>query len=806
MKTLTPAFAAHIREPVTTLAICWRIQKSTGELVLGTQHDRDITVGVSQHLIVDLTGIYRAQAAITGSDVKSGSDMSVDNMEVEGATDRTGDEVVIDLTVDDIEAGTLDNAPVTVFLVNWADPDSGQAILRRGQLGALSRDSHGRYRTEVRGLAQLLSQNVGNIYQETCNVVRFGDARCRYDVDSILIDAPITAVTSNKQFSIAEPGATPPAGYPPGGEVLFLSGENEGFTREVKTATAAGGSLTVTLYEELPADVDIGDDIRLTPGCDRRWSTCRAYNNLANFRGWGVYIPGTLAMMRGPAPGQCEVPLPTLPDTTGPTAPTISAVGSSSSAISISRTANATDADGILHYETQRSLAGAGVWTTIDTSNDNPLSVSGLTADTAYDFRQRGVDTLGNIGAYSAVASASTEASDAIGPTAPTISASAASSSSISISRTVDSTDDDGVLNYQTQRSLAGASAWTTFDTSNSNPLAASGLSQDTAYDFRQRGMDTLGNPGAYSAVATETTMEGSPSDWEDVTVGMSGLGAELATAGRKVRLDLTGSDYGLRLDSVNGASSSQLLTGAFDGSAAIELRPQTGTTSNSNQTYVGVANGADLWNGGTTDVAQVNIGFCIYYGARYIDLAATAKVTGVIGAQSLGGETSGSASRAAIFENTYAGERIFAVTATTVQSYHQPVSGYFPEDGADSNKLMLLGTSIDHGNDPPLVGQEWLYFEQEVDYRRDRGNPNGRNRLDVWSRDGYLGYLEIPLTHRPDWDFTYQYAAYFEYLGGLFNNPSTANANNFFRVSHVIFSNNRAKDDRIGPPPGFLP
>lgn len=310
MKTLTPTFASHIREPVTTLAVCWRIEKNNGELVLGTQHDRDITITDSQPSIVDLTGVYRAQAGITGSDMQSSSDMSADNMEVQGATDRTGDEVAIDLTVYDIEAGTLDYAPVVVFLVNWQSPDSGQAILRRGRLGALTRDSDGRYRTEVRGLAQHLSQNIGFVYQETCNVVRFGDSRCGYDVSSIQITAPITAVTSNKQFSIAAPGTPPPAGYPLGGEVMFMTGENAGFVREVKATTVAGGVLTLELYEELPADVVVGNEIQITPGCDRRWSTCRAYSNLVNYRGWGVYIPGTLAMMRGTTPGECEVPLP----------------------------------------------------------------------------------------------------------------------------------------------------------------------------------------------------------------------------------------------------------------------------------------------------------------------------------------------------------------------------------------------------------------------------------------------------------------------------------------------------------------
>lgn len=310
MKTLTTAFATHIQQPVTKLTVCWHVQKNNGELLLGTQHDRDIVIAVSQPTIVNLVGTYSAQAAITGSDVRSSSDGSVDNLEVEGATDRSGDEIAIDLTVADIEAGTLDNATVTVFLVNWADPDAGQVILRRGRLGALSRDSDGRYRTEVRGLAQLLSQSVGLVYQETCNVARFGDSRCNFAVATIQIDDVVTTVTNRKVFTIAEPVTAPPAGYPAGGEVLVLTGDNEGFTREVKASTVADGLLTIELYEELPADLLVSDEVRFTPGCDRRWVTCRAYDNLVHFRGYGVYIPGTLAMMRGPAPGECAVPLP----------------------------------------------------------------------------------------------------------------------------------------------------------------------------------------------------------------------------------------------------------------------------------------------------------------------------------------------------------------------------------------------------------------------------------------------------------------------------------------------------------------
>lgn len=302
---------------------------------------------------------------------------------------------------------------------------------------------------------------------------------------------------------------------------------------------------------------------------------------------------------------------------------------------------------------------------------------------------------------------------------------------------------------------------------------------------------------------------------WEDVSVGYSDMPAELGGAdGTKVRMDITGTDWGVQVDTVNDASVTRVVGGAFDGGDCIRIVPPSGSTPNENQTYACIMRGLDLSDGGAKNVAQTNLGFCIKWGSRYWDLAGTAKVTGILAAQTVGGDPNASASRAGFFEAFLdSGDsdfrRVLSVTATTVASYHYPVSGIFQNTGDDEDKLLILGDTINHANDPPLVGSEWLYCEQEVDYRQDRGNADGRNRLDIWSRDGYLGFLEIPLTHRElgggEWDFSYQYARMIEYIGGLWNDPSTANANNYLDVSHPIVAVNRAKDARIGPPDEFL-
>jgi uncharacterized phage protein (TIGR02218 family) len=305
MKSIPAALAAHLRGETSTLAVCWLVEKSNGTVIRGTEHDRDIVVTAAGSPPINLSGRYYARANITGSDTRLSADLSADNMEVDGATD--GD---VDVTVAEMEAGVMDNAPVTIFLLNWRDPSAGQVILLRGRLGALSRDSDGRYRVEVRGLGQLLAQNVGQTYADRCNVVRFGDARCKFNTASITGDGVVSTVASRKAFAVAFGSPTPafPATLPAGGEVHFTSGENSGFAREVKTATYVADVLSVELYEELPAELEVGDSVSFTPGCDRRYETCRdLYDNLANFRGYGVFVPGALRLMAGPAPtGQCN--------------------------------------------------------------------------------------------------------------------------------------------------------------------------------------------------------------------------------------------------------------------------------------------------------------------------------------------------------------------------------------------------------------------------------------------------------------------------------------------------------------------
>lgn len=299
MKIIDVLFRQHLRGDATTLATCWMLELSNGQVIRGTDHDRDLSVTSTER---GVEGLYSAAANITGTDIKSASDMSVDNMEVNGAL-AGGDIVINDLTVPQIEAGLADKAPVQIFLVNWADPDLEQVILRRGFLGEIVRTSDGAYKTEIRGLTQSLSQNIGSTYSDRCKVKRFGDSECGVNINSVQRNGVITSVTSRRLFSATVTPSTSPSisTYFSLGIIRFLTGDNAGFEREVKRAPFTAGSIAVQTWDEMPDDVTVGDTFIIEPGCDRLLGTCDdVHGNVINFRGYGVYIPGMDAISKGP--------------------------------------------------------------------------------------------------------------------------------------------------------------------------------------------------------------------------------------------------------------------------------------------------------------------------------------------------------------------------------------------------------------------------------------------------------------------------------------------------------------------------
>lgn len=297
----------HFAGSEATTAICWAIQRKDGLFIRGTEHDRDIEIPTGSPSD-DLEGTYHAQINITSSDIQASSDMSVDNMEVSGAFNK--DITLSDLTVQLIESGLLNNASVTIILVNWKDPTMGYVVLRRGYLGQITHDSDFKYTTEIRGLSQLLSQVIIQTFSERCNVVRLGDARCKKDLTALRMTGTITSVVSRLQFQVS--GFTGQIeDYFTNGIITGVAGANAGLMREVKFDSYLNTHGMIRLWEGWPYDVQIGDTFSMDPGCDRLLSTCiNKFDNALNHRGFGAFIPGALAILAGPTSTTADPPSP----------------------------------------------------------------------------------------------------------------------------------------------------------------------------------------------------------------------------------------------------------------------------------------------------------------------------------------------------------------------------------------------------------------------------------------------------------------------------------------------------------------
>lgn len=290
MKTIPSGMQAHLAGELTSLCSCWKVTRIDGQVFRFTDHDADV--------IVD-GDTYVASVGYQRTAVANNSGANVDNVEV----------TFIGLDPDDIRAGLFDYAEVRMFLVNWADTSIGAINMRRGFIGELTTTSNGVGKGELRGLTQVFTRKIVEVYSQSCRADLF-DTRCGVDKARFEVQGVVTSVTSRRLFKATlSPLSGSPTVYPTvlsgfydQGEIKFTTGANAGHAREIRSFADGEGSPSVgdpvfTMLLKEPFDVEVGDVFLLLPGCDKDLATCRdKYQNVLNFRG-EPYIPGTDALL-----------------------------------------------------------------------------------------------------------------------------------------------------------------------------------------------------------------------------------------------------------------------------------------------------------------------------------------------------------------------------------------------------------------------------------------------------------------------------------------------------------------------------
>lgn len=179
MRTISPALLAHLQGDVRTVCTLWLITRKDASVFGFTDFDQPITYG----------GVtYLAQGGYTHSQIESSSDMSTSNMELSAIFDSGS------ITPQGLESGLWDYAAVSVSLVNYNDLTMGAAVLDSGYIGQVT-ITNGNYKAELRGLAQLMQQDQGDVYSATCRAV-FGDSKCTINLAPLTFTGSILSVVN----------------------------------------------------------------------------------------------------------------------------------------------------------------------------------------------------------------------------------------------------------------------------------------------------------------------------------------------------------------------------------------------------------------------------------------------------------------------------------------------------------------------------------------------------------------------------------------------------------------------------------
>ncbi|SDS43056.1 S8 family serine peptidase [Opitutus sp. GAS368] len=265
------------------------------------------------------------------------------------------------------------------------------------------------------------------------------------------------------------------------------------------------------------------------------------------------------------------------PPPTVPAAPSnLSATATSSSAINLTWTNNATNAQG---NTVERSTDNA-TFTQIASlaAGTTSYSDTGLTASTTYYYRVRAFNSAGN-SAYSNTASAATQSPPPTIPAAPSnLSATATSSSAINLTWTDNTNNEDG---FRVERSTDN----TTFTqvaslAANSTSYSDTGLAASTTYYYRVRAFNSAGNSG-YSNTASATTQAPPPT----VPAAPSNLSAS-ATSSSAINLTWTNNATNAQGNTVERSTDNATFTQIASLAAGTTSYSDTGLTASTTYYY----------------------------------------------------------------------------------------------------------------------------------------------------------------------------------------------------------------------------
>jgi uncharacterized phage protein (TIGR02218 family) len=260
---------------LSTVALCWRVERRDGVTIGLTAHDRD--------LVIDGL-VHRSAPGMVPSAIVRGDGLDADTSDVSGAL--TSDAI----TEADLIAGRWDGARVRLFAVDWTGGD-GRVALGEGTIGATEiRD--GLLTAELKGVAAALDRPVAEETAPECRA-ELGDRRCRVPMAG---RRRFVRVLAADGATLTLDAAWPVQDAYADGLLRWFGGRNGG----LEGAIARSGGDMIVLREPPRFPVEVGTLALVVEGCDKSIATCAGrFGNAANFRG-EPYLPGMDLLTRYP--------------------------------------------------------------------------------------------------------------------------------------------------------------------------------------------------------------------------------------------------------------------------------------------------------------------------------------------------------------------------------------------------------------------------------------------------------------------------------------------------------------------------
>lgn len=259
---------------LTSVSLCWRLERADGAGLALTSHDEAITLAGE---------LYEPTPGILPASVSRGLGLDAQVSEISGGLSSDA------LNETDLALGRWDGARAVLTAVDWSAPELAGIGLLQGEIGEVRTEDDG-FSADLNGSAAALDAPICPVTSPQCRA-EFGDKACRVDLRGRTRRATVVSsiggeLTLDRAF---------------GSEVLlgrlrYLGGANAGLSTIIIAVT--GNQVRV---RDMPrAAIADGCRVELREGCDKTFATCCArFANAVNFRG-EPFMPGNDLLTRYP--------------------------------------------------------------------------------------------------------------------------------------------------------------------------------------------------------------------------------------------------------------------------------------------------------------------------------------------------------------------------------------------------------------------------------------------------------------------------------------------------------------------------